>query len=192
MFLTLASTKFLFFIAVAQALWLLCQLKICIYLQCEKWKLRFIAVSLQIFWQKFCRNVCWLVLQEAYHLRPNLSICWNFAELFIILASIKLLFFYCHCLSTLVAMATLSFYRLIIGTLEIGVYCCSIADILTKHFRNVYWVVLYQTYTFCPNLIGCHGNQKTNFAKNIKKKKKKKKLFRSYIGDKAETLQKYS
>ena len=28
-------------------------------------------------------------------------------------------------------------------------------------------MVLYQTYTFCPN--GCHGNQKAYFAKNIKK-----------------------
>ena len=53
-------------------------------------------------------------------------------ELFIILASIKLLFFFIA-----VALATLSFYRLIMGTLEIDIYCYFIADILTKCFRNV-------------------------------------------------------
>ena len=31
-------------------------------------------ISLQIFWQKFCRNVCWVVLHQVYHFRPNLSI----------------------------------------------------------------------------------------------------------------------
>ena len=67
--------KNIVFIAVAQALWLLWQLKVSIDLQWEKWKLRFIAISLQIFWQKFYRNVCWVVLHQAYHFSPNLSIC---------------------------------------------------------------------------------------------------------------------
>ena len=53
------------------------------------------------------RNVSWVVLNQAYHFSPTLSIwlvairfnfklyvglSWNFAELFIILASIKVLF----------------------------------------------------------------------------------------------------
>ena len=40
----------------------------------QKWKLRFIAISLQIFWRKFYRNVCWMVLHNAYHFSLNLSI----------------------------------------------------------------------------------------------------------------------
>ena len=60
--------------------------------------------------------------------------------------------FYCRCLSTLVAMATLNFHRLIIGKLQIDVYCYFIADIWQKIFRNVCCVVLYQTYTFCPSI----------------------------------------
>ena len=36
--------------------------------------------------------------------------------------------------------------------MKMCIYCYFIADILTKvFFRNI-WVVLYQTYTFCPNL----------------------------------------
>ena len=72
LFLTIATIKILFFIAVAQALWL--QLKVSIALQWEKWKLRFVAISVQIFWQTFYRNVCWVVVHQVYHFRPNLSI----------------------------------------------------------------------------------------------------------------------
>ena len=54
--------KIIVFIVVAQALWLLWQLKVSIDLQWEKWKLRFIAISLQIFWQKIYRNVCSVIL----------------------------------------------------------------------------------------------------------------------------------
>ena len=43
----------------------------------------------------------------------------------------KNIVFYCRCLSTLVAMATLNFPRLIMGKLNIGIYCYFIADILT-------------------------------------------------------------
>ena len=49
-------------------------------------------------------------------------------------------------------MATLNFHRLIVGKMKIGIYWIFIADILTNvFFRNVCWVVLYQTYSFCPN-----------------------------------------
>ena len=72
LFLTLASTK-VFFIAVGQALWSLWQLIVSTDLRWEQWKLRFIAISLQIFWRKFHRNVCGVV-HQAYHFNPNLSI----------------------------------------------------------------------------------------------------------------------
>ena len=110
-----------------------------------------------------------MVRHEPYHFRPNLSVCLvamatkmlnlhknikknNSSEVireiklklcrifFIILASIKLLF-YCHCLSTLVAVATLNFHRLIMGKMKIGIYCNFSADILTEVFLEmfVYW-----------------------------------------------------
>ena len=47
--------KKIVFIVVGHELWLLWQLKVSIDLQWEKWKLR-----LQIIWQKFYRNVCWV------------------------------------------------------------------------------------------------------------------------------------
>ena len=67
--------KTIVFIAVAQAFWLLLQLKVSFDLQWKKWKLRFIAtcISLQIFWQKFYRSNCWVVLHQAYHFSPNPS-----------------------------------------------------------------------------------------------------------------------
>ena len=41
----------------------------------KKWKLAFTAVSLQIFWQKFYRNVHWVVLYKTYLFCCNLLIC---------------------------------------------------------------------------------------------------------------------
>ena len=46
--------------------------------------------------------------------------------------------FYCSCLSTLDAMATLNFHRCILGKMNISIYCYFIADILQKFFRNVF------------------------------------------------------
>ena len=40
-----------------------------------KVKIGIIAISLQIFWQKFCRDVPCLVLYQTYHFSPNTSIC---------------------------------------------------------------------------------------------------------------------
>ena len=39
----------------------------------EKWKLAFIAISLQIFWQRFYRDVPQVVLYQTYEFCPN---CW--------------------------------------------------------------------------------------------------------------------
>ena len=53
---------------------------------------------------------------------------------------------------TLVAIATYSSHRLIMGKEEIDNFFCLIGDILIFFFyRNVYWVVLYVSYDFCPN-----------------------------------------
>ena len=45
----------------------------------------------------------------------------------------------------------LSFHRLLMGKVEIGIYFCVTADILKKFYRNVSGVVLYQPYEFCTN-----------------------------------------
>ena len=44
--------------------------------------------------------------------------------------------FYCRCLSTLVAMATLIFHGLKMGKMKIGIYCYLIADIMTEAFQK--------------------------------------------------------
>ena len=78
-------------------------------------------------------------------------------------------------------MTTLNFHRLIMGKMDIGIYCYFIADILTKVFfleKYVEWF-FYQTYTFCSNLsdlIDCHGKQMSQFEK------KKKTSHKSYGG----------
>ena len=64
------------------------------------------------------------------------------------------------------------------GKMKIGIYYYFIADILTKVFRNV----------FECSSTEHQSNQKANFAENIKKNQ----LLRSYMGDKADTLQKCS
>ena len=46
--------------------WLLWQPTVSIDLQWEKWKLAFIAISLQRFWQKSYRNVPWAVPYQIY------------------------------------------------------------------------------------------------------------------------------
>ena len=77
-----------------------------------------------------------------------------------------------HVLS-FVAMATLSFHRLIMGKVEIGIYFCVTADILKKKFyRNVSGVILYQLYEFCPNhwfWLVAMSTEKQNFQRSIKK-----------------------
>ena len=112
------------------------------------------------------RNVCWVVLHQTYHFSPNLSV-WlvamaterlnlrekkiNSAEtirgiklkLCIIVHNISLyknIVFCYHCLSTLVAVATLNFL-----------------------LPNIYFL------SKPLNLIGFHSNQKAQFVKNIKK-----------------------
>ena len=129
-----------------------------------------IAISLQIFWQKFYRNVSWVVLYQPYEFCPNgwiLIGChgnrnakfakniqksapqkpwsWNFIEMFITLAATKTIFFIAvaH-----VLFRRYSFHRLMMGKVEVGLYFYLTADILKTFFRNVPWEVLYQHMNF--------------------------------------------
>ena len=56
--------------------------------------------------------------------------------------------------------------------MKIGIYCCFIANILTKvFFKFLMSGPLPNLYILSKplNLIGCHGNQKAEFAKNVQK-----------------------
>ena len=78
------------------------------------------------------------------------------------------------------------------GKVEIGIYFCVTADILTNVLLECFWSSPLPTIWILSKsliLIGCHGNRKAKF-----KKKKNQKIFflRSYKGDEAETLHKCS
>ena len=61
-------------------------------------------------------------------------------------------FFFCfNQFRTLVALATYSCHWHIMGKAKIVIYCCLIADILTKFNRNVSWVVLFLMFEFGQN-----------------------------------------
>ena len=52
------------------------------------------------------------------------------------------------------------------GKVKIGIYFCVTADILTKFYRNVPGVVLYQPYEFCQNhwfWLGAMATERLNF-----------------------------
>ena len=69
---------------------------------------------------------------------------------------------------TLVAIATYSFHWLILGKLESAIFAVSLQIFRFFFYRNVSWVVLYDSYEFFPNhwiWIGCHGNIKGNYSK---------------------------
>ena len=82
----------------------------------------------------------------------------------------KMCFFYSNRIRTLVAMATYSSHRLIMGKEEIDIFFCLIGDIWNFFYRNVYWVVLYVSFDFCPNqwiwlVVG--AAKSVNFYKNV-------------------------
>ena len=54
------------------------------------------------------------------------------------LASTKVVFFYCGRIRTLVAMATYSSHRLIMGKVEIDNFCQVIGDILNFSFTEIF------------------------------------------------------
>ena len=89
--------------------------------------------------------------------------------------------FNCRCLNTFVAMATLNFHRLRMGNWKLPFHCGYFDK---SSFKNVYWVILYQT--FCQKLsiwLVVMATKMLNLRKIFKNQ-----LFRSYMGDKAETL----
>ena len=177
------------------------------------------SVSLQIFrffffFFFFYRNVSWVVLYDSYEFCPNRWI-WlvamvNFWKKYSKIFSSKAvrgmklklcihvhdISLYINCVFIVVAhvfvvMATLSFHRLIMGKVEIGIYFCVTADILKKVLQKCYWSsplltiwILFKSLI----LIGDHGNQKAKFSKKIFKNL----LLRSRKGDEAETLHKCS
>ena len=73
------------------------------------------------------------------------------------------------------------------GKVEIGIYFCDTADILTKILQKCSWSSLLSTIRILSkslNLIGGHGNRKAKFSQLILKNL----LLRSHKGDEAETL----
>ena len=63
-----------------------------------------------------------------------------------------------------------SFHRLTMGKVEIGIYFCITADILTKVLQKCSWSSPLQTIWILSKsliLIGCHGNQNVKLKKNI-------------------------
>ena len=77
------------------------------------------------------------------------------------------------------------------GKVEIGIYFCATADILTKKYRNVAGVVLYQPCECCQNhwfWLVAMETERLNFRKKIFKNL----LLRSHKGVEAETLHKCS
>ena len=158
--MTLASTKILFFIAIAQTLWLLWQLKVSIDLLWEKWKLAFISVLPQIFWPKFYRDVSGVVLYKPYEFCPN---CWfwlvamatemlnfrkKYSKIFFseVIRGMKLklcinvcvIMLYINCVFIAVVHVVsllwqlLSFHRFIMGKVKVGLYFYLTLGILTK------------------------------------------------------------
>ena len=70
------------------------------------------------------------------------------------------------------------------GKVEIGIYFCVTADILTKVFLKCFWSSPVPTiWIFSKSLIliGGHGNRKAKFSKN-KTKPFKNLLLRSHMG----------
>ena len=75
------------------------------------------------------------------------------------------------------------------GKVEIGIYFCVTADILTKVLQKCSWSSPLQTIRILSKwliLIGCHGNRNVKFLKKIFKDL----LLRSHKEDEAEILHK--
>ena len=148
----------------------------------KKWKLAFTAISLQIFWQNFYRNVPWVVLYKTY------IFCCNLLIWIVTMATkrqnlrkniqksvwgIKLKL--CKIVSNNSLYKNIVFFLLSLlkhfgcyGNLKVAIDLHEhvqwenwdwlliyylIADILTKVLQEcLFWVVLHQAYHFRPNL----------------------------------------
>ena len=80
------------------------------------------------------------------------------------LASTKVEFFYSGRIRTLVAMATYSSHRLIMGKVEIGSFCCLTGDFLFVFSSPPCCIPLLSKWL---NLIGWRGDIKGKFSKKI-------------------------
>ena len=70
----------------------------------------------------------------------------------------NIVFFYCCCLCTLVAIA--------MGKMKIGIYCCLIAYILGGKSEMLIGPIPHINFLSKPkNVIGCHGTESLNFLK---------------------------
>ena len=122
-----------------------------------KWKLAFISVLLQIFWQKFYRNVPGVVLYKPYGFCPNhwfwlatkmLNFRKKYSKIFYsgVIRGMKLklcinvcvIILYINYIFIAVARVVsllrqlLSFHRFIMGKMKVGLYFYLNLDILTK------------------------------------------------------------
>ena len=146
LFLTLASSKVWFLLPLLKHFGCYGNLKFPLTYN-RKGKLRFIAIPLQIFWQKFYKHVCWVVLHQAYRFSPNLSI-WLFA-IATELLTLRNFFFFLNqlvrsykgdkswkCAEFFIILASMK--RLIIGKMKIGIYSYFIADKFEESFLEMF------------------------------------------------------
>ena len=85
------------------------------------------------------------ILKNISPQKPYTLWNWDFIEIFIRIISLyRFCVIYENQLSSLVTMATWSFYTLIMGRIENGIYCQAIADVLTKLCINIPWEVFYE------------------------------------------------
>ena len=98
---------------------------------------------------------------------------------------INFIFFNCRCPCAFIAMATQTFHIhvLIMGKVEIGIYICVTADVLTKVLLKCFWS------SPLINHMVAMATERQNFRKQNNKTFKNL-LHRSHMGDEAETLHK--
>ena len=154
----------------------------------------FIAISLQIFWQKFYRNVPWVVFYQPYEFCPNrwiwlvamatetLNFRKKYSKIFLeaikgmklkLCRNVNISFykncvFYCRCSYAFVALSTYSFHRLIMEKVKVGLYFYLTADIFTEVFQKCSLSSPLTNIWILSkplNLIGCYGNRNDKFAK---------------------------
>ena len=155
----------------------------------------FIAVSLQMFWQKCYRNVPWVVLYETYEFCANhwiwlvamakfankyskiisseairgmkLKLCRNVHNIRLYIS-----YDFCsRCSCAFIAMTTL-FPLTYNGKSEKKHLLLSQQIFWQRFYRHIPWVVLYETYEFCPNRwiwLVAMATKRINSRKNIKK-----------------------
>ena len=130
---------------------------------------------------KFSKKRLKHLLRSHEGMKLKLSIHVHDISLYIIYV------FYCRCPCGFVAMA--SFHRLTMVKVELGIYFCVTADILTKVLQKCSWSSPLPTIWILSKsliLIGCHATRTPKFLKKIFKNL----LLRSHKGDEAETLHK--